>query len=49
MNTAPQDLPWDTLITGALVFDGSGAAPQRLDVAIAGGRVSGIGARLPRE
>ena len=49
MNTALQDLPWDTLITGALVFDGSGAAPQRLDVAITGGRVAGIGARLPRE
>ncbi len=48
MNASPQQTPWDTLITGALVFDGSGAAPERVDVAIAGGRIAARGEALPR-
>lgn len=37
---------WDTLITGALVFDGSGRAPQALDIAVKNGRVVAKGAVL---
>jgi len=37
---------WDTLIRGALVFDGSGAAPVCEDVAIADGRIAARGANL---
>jgi len=39
---------WDTLITDALVFDGSGDAPQVLDIAIRDGRIAARGAGLPR-
>ena len=49
MNAHASGLPWDTLITGALVFDGSTAAPEQLDVAIAGGRIAACGRNLPRE
>ena len=49
MNAQASALPWDTLITGALVFDGSTAAPEQLDVAIAGGRIAACGRNLPRE
>jgi N-acyl-D-aspartate/D-glutamate deacylase len=37
---------WDTLIQGALVFDGSGAAPRQEDLAIAGGRIAARGPNL---
>ena len=37
----------DFVIRGGTVFDGTGAAGREADVAIAGGRVSAIGARLP--
>ena len=37
---------WDYLIKDALVIDGTGAAPVREDVAIAGGRVAARGADL---
>jgi N-acyl-D-aspartate/D-glutamate deacylase len=47
MSSLMQAQPWDTLITGALVFDGSGAAPERLDVAIADGKVVACAAGLP--
>jgi N-acyl-D-aspartate/D-glutamate deacylase len=36
----------DILIRNARVFDGSGAAPESLDVAIAGGRICDIGSKL---
>ncbi len=36
----------DTLITGGLVVDGTGAAPFEADVAIAGGRIVAIGKNL---
>lgn len=39
---------WDRLISGGLVIDGSGAAPVREDVAIAGGRIAARGAGLDR-
>jgi N-acyl-D-aspartate/D-glutamate deacylase len=38
---------WDTLIKSALVFDGSGALPQQLDIAIRGGRIAARGTALP--
>ena len=41
--------PWDTLLTGALVFDGSGEPPRREDVALANGKIAARGAVLPRE
>jgi N-acyl-D-aspartate/D-glutamate deacylase len=37
---------WDYLIIGGLVIDGTGAAPKREDVAIAGGRVAARGESL---
>ncbi len=40
---------WQTLICGALVFDGSGDPPQQRDVALADGRVVATGQGLPRE
>ena len=40
---------WDILITGATVFDGSGAAGEVRDVAIHGRSVAAIGADLPRD
>ena len=38
---------WDTLIQNALVFDGTGTAPQQLDIAIHGGRIVARGSALP--
>ncbi|MCB1731112.1 MAG: aminoacylase, partial [Halieaceae bacterium] len=38
---------WDTLIRNALVFDGSGGAPQQQDLAIKDGRVAARGQALP--
>ncbi len=40
------DKQWDTLIRGALVFDGSGAPPVTEDLAIANGRVAARGPGL---
>jgi N-acyl-D-amino-acid deacylase len=37
------DLPYDVLIRGGLVYDGTGAAPRRADVAIRGDRIAAIG------
>jgi N-acyl-D-aspartate/D-glutamate deacylase len=47
MSSLMQAQAWDTLITGALVFDGSGAPPERLDVAIGDGKVVACAAGLP--
>ena len=41
--------PWDTLIRGAWIFDGSGAEPKIGDLAIAAGRVARVGTELPAE
>lgn len=38
---------WDTLIQNALVFDGSGAAPEQVDIAIREGRIAARGTHLP--
>jgi N-acyl-D-aspartate/D-glutamate deacylase len=38
---------WQVLVRNALVFDGTGAAPQHEDVAIRDGRVAARGAGLP--
>jgi N-acyl-D-aspartate/D-glutamate deacylase len=40
-------LAWDTLITNALVFDGSGEPPQQQDIAIKNGKIAARGAGLP--
>ncbi|MEM0952783.1 MAG: amidohydrolase family protein [Pseudomonadota bacterium] len=40
---------WDTLIHGALVFDGHGGKPQHIDVAVKDGSVVAKGSVLPRE
>ena len=40
---------WDTLISGALVFDGSGVGPQVQDIAIREGRIAERGSSLPAE
>ncbi len=42
-----ESLRWDTLIQNALVFDGSGAPPQKCDVAIADGRIAALQSDLP--
>lgn len=39
---------WDVLITGALVFDGSGEAPRQEDIAIAEGKIAARGLDLPQ-
>lgn len=38
---------WDTLITNALIFDGTGTPPVRQDIALRGGRVAARGEALP--
>ncbi len=38
---------WDTLITNALIFDGTGAPPQTFDIAIKDGRIAAKGNALP--
>lgn len=39
---------WDTLITGATVFDGTATPPQHLDIAIKDGKITARGVNLPR-
>jgi N-acyl-D-aspartate/D-glutamate deacylase len=39
---------WDLLFRNALVFDGSGAAPARVDVAVSAGRIAAIAENLPQ-
>jgi N-acyl-D-aspartate/D-glutamate deacylase len=46
--TSPQDPPFDVLITGGEVLDGTGAAAVRADVGIRGDRVEAIGALAGR-
>jgi N-acyl-D-aspartate/D-glutamate deacylase len=38
---------WDALFRNALVFDGTGAPPRALDVAVRGGRVAAMAPNLP--
>jgi len=39
---------WDTLFTGATVFDGKGGMPQVEDIAVKDGRIAARGINLPR-
>ncbi len=41
------DVTWDSLIHGALVFDGAGGAPRQLDIALKDGKIAAMGAGLP--
>lgn len=43
------EIIWDTLIRGALVFDGHGGAPQQLDIALKDGKVAARGSVLAPE
>jgi N-acyl-D-amino-acid deacylase len=43
------DMGWDILIRGGTVIDGSGRSGEGADVAIAGGRIAGIGRALSGE
>ncbi|MCM2310391.1 MAG: amidohydrolase family protein, partial [Steroidobacteraceae bacterium] len=38
--------PWQLLITNAVVFDGTGAAPRQEDIAVTGGRIAARGPTL---
>ncbi len=40
---------FDTLIVGALVFDGTGDRPAIKDIAISEGKIAAIGVKLPRD
>lgn len=40
---------WDLLLRGATVFDGTGAPPRVVDVAVAQGRIAAIGTDLPED
>jgi N-acyl-D-aspartate/D-glutamate deacylase len=40
---------WDTLISGALVFDGHGGSPEVLDIALKNGKVVARGLQLPAQ
>ncbi|MFO7173315.1 MAG: amidohydrolase family protein [Bacillota bacterium] len=39
----PQPGPFDILITGAMVYDGTGAPPRRADVGVKGDRIAAVG------
>src|SRR5262249_54446256 len=39
-------MPFDLLIRGGTLYDGSGSAPARGDVAIAGGRIAAVGPEI---
>ncbi len=41
-----KDNKWDMLIKNALVFDGTGAAPRNIDLAISNGKVAALGHEL---
>ena len=40
---------WDTVIRNALVFDGTGAPPQQVDIALRDGKIAARGSALPTE
>lgn len=48
LTAAPRTWGWDTLITGAMVFDGRGSPPAVQDVALRDGRVAARGTGLDR-
>src|SRR5438132_3340 len=44
---SPADQPYDVLIRGGLIYDGSGDPPKRVDVAIRGDKIVAV-ASLPQ-
>jgi N-acyl-D-aspartate/D-glutamate deacylase len=46
-DSSVQGYSWDVLFRNATVFDGSGAAPRKLDIAIRRGRIAAKGTALP--
>ncbi|MEM1190472.1 MAG: aminoacylase [Pseudomonadota bacterium] len=42
-----QDYRWDVLFRNALVFDGTGEAPEIVDIAIRDGKIAARGSKLP--
>lgn len=44
---ATRDNGWDVLFRNATVFDGGGEAPQRMDIAVRGGKIAARGTGLP--
>ena len=40
---SPDSARFDVLIRGGLVYDGTGAQPQQVDLAIRGDRIAGVG------
>ena len=40
---AAADVPYDVLVRGGMLYDGSGGPPRRADVAIRGDRIAAIG------
>jgi len=46
-DAATQNTPWDYLIRGAKVFDGSGELPVREDIAVADGKIAARAPELP--
>jgi N-acyl-D-aspartate/D-glutamate deacylase len=44
---SPQDYRWDVLYRNALVFDGSGGTPEKIDLAVRDGRIAAKGTSLP--
>lgn len=45
--TEPKEAPYDLLITDALIYDGSGAAPYRGEIAVRGDRIAYAGPKAP--
>ncbi len=43
------NVKWDLLIKNALVFDGSGHAPQSIDIAVLDGKIAAKGIQLPAQ
>lgn len=43
LDACAQPAPYDLLVTNATIYDGSGGAPRRGAVAVAGGRIAGVG------
>ncbi len=49
MDASADTQQWDSLIHDALVFDGHGGSPRKMDVAVSQGRIAAIGPDLPKD